>query len=137
METYMTGLNRATLLGNLGKDVDLQYLQGGKAVAKFSLAVNESWKDQDGNGQERTEWFNCVCWGRTAEIANQFLHKGSKVYVEGKIQTRSWDKDGQKHYATEIVVNSLVFLDGKRQESASAPAEAVNTATDETDGLPF
>ncbi len=98
------GINKAILIGNLGKDPELRYTQSGQPVASFSLATSESWKGKDGSQQEKTEWHNIVVWARLAELANEYLKKGSRVYIEGRIQTRSWDdKDGAKHYMTEIV----------------------------------
>jgi single-strand DNA-binding protein len=96
-------LNKVLLIGNLGKDPELSYTASGVAVAKFSVATGERWKDQEGNVQERTEWHNIVAWRKLAEICGQYLKKGSKVYLEGKLQTRSWDdkNTGQKRYATE------------------------------------
>ena len=108
------GLNKVQLIGNLGGDPDLKYTESNVAVATFSIATNESYKDQNGNLIERTEWHRCVAWRKPAEIIHQYLKKGSKVYVEGKLQTRSWDdKDGSKRYTTEVVVNDWVFLDAK------------------------
>ncbi|MBI4547876.1 MAG: single-stranded DNA-binding protein [Ignavibacteriae bacterium] len=108
-------LNKVILIGNLGKDPELSYIPSGVAVAKFSIATNERWKDQDGNLQERTEWHNIVAWRKLAEICGQYLKKGSKIYVEGKLQTRSWDdkNTGVKRYTTEIVANDLIMLDAK------------------------
>jgi single-strand DNA-binding protein len=108
-------LNKVTLIGNLGKDPELSYTASGIAVAKFSIATGERWKDQDGNVQEKTEWHNIVAWRKLAEICGQYLKKGSKVYLEGKLQTRSWDdkNSGVKRYTTEIVADDLIMLDGK------------------------
>jgi single-strand DNA-binding protein len=108
-------LNKVQLIGNLGKDPELTYTPSGVAVAKFSIATGERWKDQEGNFQEKTEWHNIVAWRKLAEICGQYLKKGSKVYVEGKLQTRSWDdkNTGAKRYSTEIVVDDLIMLDSK------------------------
>ncbi|HET6272729.1 MAG: ssDNA-binding protein [Bacteroidetes bacterium] len=108
-------LNKVMLIGNLGKDPELRYTSGGVAVATFSLATNESWKDQDGNMQERTEWHNIVAWKKLAEICGEWLKKGKKVYIEGRIQTRSYDdkNTGAKKYITEIVAENMIMLDGK------------------------
>ncbi len=113
-------LNKVLLIGNLGKDPELSYTASGIAVAKFSIATNERWKDNEGNFQERTEWHNVIAWRKLAEICGQYLKKGSKVYVEGKLQTRSWDdkNTGQKRYATEVVADDLIMLDGR-----GAPAD--------------
>ena len=108
-------LNKVTLIGNLGKDPELSYTPSGVAVAKFSIATNERWKDQEGNPQERTEWHNIIAWRKLAEICGQYLKKGSKLYIEGKLQTRSWDdkNTGVKRYATEVIANDLIMLDAK------------------------
>ena len=108
-------LNKVMLIGNLGKDPELRYTSSGVAVATFSLATNESWKDQDGNTQERTEWHNIVAWRKLAEICGEWLKKGKKVYIEGRIQTRSYDdkNTGAKKYITEIVADSMIMLDSR------------------------
>jgi len=108
-------VNKVILLGNLGKDPEVKYTPQGTPVAKFSLATNERFKDKDGNWQDRTEWHNITAWARTAEIAGEYLKKGSKCYIEGSLRTHSWDdkQTGQKKYMTEIVVNDLVLLSGR------------------------
>jgi single-strand DNA-binding protein len=113
-------VNKVILIGNLGKDPEVKYTPSGTAMAKFSLATNERYKDKSGEFQERTEWHNIVAWQRLAEIAGEYLKKGRSVYIEGRIQTRSWDDktSGQKKYMTEIVANDLVLLGGGRGEGA-------------------
>jgi single-strand DNA-binding protein len=108
-------VNKVILLGNLGKDPEVKYTPQGTPVAKFSIATNERFKDKEGNWQDRTEWHNITAWARTAEIAGEYLKKGSKVYIEGSLRTHSWDDKttGQKKYMTEIVVNDLVLLSGR------------------------
>jgi single-strand DNA-binding protein len=108
-------VNKVILLGNLGKDPELKYTPSGTPVAKFSLATNDRFKDKDGQWQDRTEWHNITAWARTAEIAGEYLKKGSKVYIEGSLRTHSWDdkQTGQKKYMTEIIVNDLVLLSGR------------------------
>lgn len=107
-------VNRVTLLGHLGKDPELKYTPSGQAVTKFSMATSERWKDKNGEWQDRTEWHNIVLWAKMAETANQYLTKGSQVFIEGRLQTRSWDdKDGKKHYMTEIVAQDMVLLGGR------------------------
>jgi len=130
-------LNRVELIGNLGQDPALNYLASGIPVAKFSVATSESWKDADGNKQEHTEWHNVVAWRKLAEICGQYLHKGSKVFVEGKLQTRSWDdkNTGTKKYMTEIVIDNLVMLDGKQTGETQGEAPAAGGA--EPEPLPF
>ena len=108
------GVNKVILIGNLGGDPEVRYTPNGAAVANVSLATNESWTDRSGERQERTEWHRLVLWSKLAEIAGQYLRKGSKVYVEGRLQTRSWDdQSGQKRYTTEVVVNDMQMLDGR------------------------
>lgn len=106
-------VNLAIIVGNLGKDPELKYLESGQAVCNFSVATSEKWKDKDGNGQQRTEWHRINVWGKQAEACGKYLKKGSKVYLEGKIKTREWEKDGQKHYATEIHALDVKFLSEK------------------------
>ena len=107
-------LNKATIIGNLGGDPEVRYTQGGSAVANFTVATSERWKDKDGQQQEQTEWHRIVAFARLGEICGEYLSKGSKVYIEGRIQTRSWDdKDGNKRYTTEIVAREMKMLDSK------------------------
>lgn len=108
------GVNKVILIGNVGADPELRYTPGGAAVTNFNMATNESWTDNNGERQERTEWHRVVVWGRLAEICNQYLRKGSKVYIEGRLQTRSWEgQDGQKRYTTEVVARDMQMLDGR------------------------
>jgi single-strand DNA-binding protein len=115
----MARLNKVMLIGHLGKDPELKYTPGGAAVATVSLATNEPFKDKDGNWQERPEWHRLVIWNKQAENAAEYLKKGSQVFVEGRLQTRNWEKDGQKHYTTEIVVQNFQILG--RKEGGGAP----------------
>ena len=118
-------VNKVILVGNLGKDPEVKYTPSGTAVAKFSLATNERYKDKAGEWQDRTEWHNIVAWQRMAEIVGEYVKKGSKIYVEGRLQTSSWDdkETGQKKYRTEVIANDLVLLGGRGEgaESESAP----------------
>ena len=108
------GINKVILVGNLGNDPDTRYLPNGDPVTNISIATSESWKDkQTGQNVDRTEWHRVVFFRRLAEISGEYLKKGSKVYVEGKLQTRQWEKDGQKHYTTEIVGNEMQMLDSR------------------------
>jgi single-strand DNA-binding protein len=111
----MKSVNKVILVGNLGKDPEVKYTPSGSAVAKFSIATSYRYKDKNEQWQEQTEWHNVVAWARLAEIAGEYLKKGSKVYVEGRLQTRSWDdkNTNQKKYMTEVVVNDLVLLGGR------------------------
>jgi single-strand DNA-binding protein len=110
-------VNKVILIGNLGKDPEIKYTSSGMAVAKFSLATNERYKDKEGQWQDRTEWHNIVAWQRLAEIVGEYVKKGSKLYLEGRIQTSSWDdkESGQKKYRTEIIANDLVLLSGRSE----------------------
>lgn len=115
-------VNKVILLGNVGKDPEIRSTPGGTMVASFSLATSDRTKDQQGNWQDRTEWHNLVAFQRTAEIIRDYVKKGSKLYVEGRIQTRSWDdkESGQKKYRTEIIVNDLSLLSGRDEGSSSS-----------------
>ncbi len=109
------GVNKVILIGNLGRDPEVRYTPNGMAVANITLATSESWKDkQTGENQERTEWHRIVLFGRLGEIAGEYLRKGAKVYIEGRLQTRKWqDKNGQDRYTTEIIADSMQMLDSK------------------------
>lgn len=108
------GFNRVVLIGNVGKDPDIRYTTSGVPVATFSLATSEMWKDKDGAPQERTDWHNVVAWRKLAEIIQEIVKKGSRLLVEGKIQTRSYEKNGEKRYVTEIVADNILLLDGRK-----------------------
>lgn len=117
------GINKVILLGNLGADPDIRHTADGRAIANLRLATGEAWKDQQGHLQERTEWHRVVMYGRTAEIARDYLRKGSKLYLEGRIQTRKWqDKDGRDQYTTEIIAQEFQMLDRKDDGTAPAPS---------------
>ncbi len=114
-------INKVTLIGNLGKDPEIRHLEGGTSVGKFSLATNENYRDKNGEWQTQTEWHDIVVWRQLAERAAKDLHKGSMVYIEGKITHRKWqDKEGQDRYSTEIVANTLRLLDRKDGSAGSA-----------------
>lgn len=116
-------LNKCTLIGNLGGEVEVRYTQGGDAVASFSLATSEKWKNKQGERQEKTTWHNIVIWGKLAEVAAEYLHKGSKVYVEGKIDYQKVEKDGQEpKYYTKIIVHEMKMLDGKAKAEGGQDA---------------
>jgi single-strand DNA-binding protein len=114
MEWSMSGVNKVILLGNIGADPEVRTTSGGAVVATLSIATSESFTGKDGQRQERTEWHRVVLWNKLAELAQRFLAKGRKVYLEGRLQTRSWDdqQTGQKRYATEIVASQMTFVDG-------------------------
>lgn len=122
------GVNKVIAIGNLGQDPDIRFLPSGNAVANFSIAVSESWNDRaTGQKQERTEWIKCVAFNKLAEIIQQYVHKGSKVYVEGKLQTRKWQaQDGTDRYSTEVVISDLQMLDGR--SGGGADERAANQA---------
>lgn len=113
----MAGVCKVILLGHLGRDPEMRYMPDGTAVATLNVATSETFKDRDGNKQERTEWHRVVFWGRTAEIAGEYLRKGSMAYVEGRLQTRKWtDKEGQERYTTEIRGDRLQLIGGRRDD---------------------
>jgi len=108
------GINKVILVGNLGRDPETRYMPSGGAVTNVSVATSKSWKDKDsGEQKERTEWHRVVFFNRLAEVAGEYLKRGSKVYVEGELRTRDWEKDGQKHYTTEIVASEMQMLDSR------------------------
>jgi single-strand DNA-binding protein len=125
------GVNKVTLIGNLGNDPEVKYGKNGNAIANISLATAESWRDKDsGEQQERTEWHRVVFFGRLAEIVSEYLHKGSQVYVEGRLQTNKWqDKEGNDRYTTQIVANEMQMLGG-RGGSTNNQEPAVEKSTD-------
>ena len=142
------GVNKVILIGNLGADPEVRYTGDGTAVANFSLATAESWKDRtSGERQERTEWHRVVLWRQLAELAKEYLKKGSKVYIEGKLQTRSWDdQSGQKRYTTEVVGNQMNFLDSRDGTGGGStgngngdpgPTPPPYNSGDDDDDLPF
>ena len=112
------GVNKVILVGNVGNDPEVRYMPNGNAVANVSLATSDTWKDKNtGEQQERTEWHRLVFFNRLAEIVEQYVKKGGKLYVEGRLQTRSWEQDGVKRYTTEIVVNEMQMLDSRGSQS--------------------
>ena len=141
----MASVNKVILIGNLGKDPDLRFTPGGQAVCTFSIATTEKWRDKQSNElKESTNWHNIVLWGKQAETAKQYLSKGSPVYIEGRIQTRSYDdKDGNKKWITEIVGQRLQFLgrrsagEGDHETPPPPEADAAPPMADEDDDLPF
>lgn len=106
-------VNKVILLGNLGKDPEAKVLESGQMVVNFPVATTEKWKDKDGQIQEATEWHNCAAWGKQAEVIEKYLKKGAKVFIEGKIKTESYEKDGEKKFLTKIQVREINFLDSK------------------------
>lgn len=141
-------INKVILVGNVGKDPDVRYLDSGVAVANFPFATSETYKNKNGEKVTTTEWHNIVLWRGLAEVVEKYVKKGSQLYIEGKIRTRSWDdRDGNKRYTTEIIADTMQMLGRRSDESASpqSPDEEVpanemneeNNTTEETDDLPF
>jgi len=115
----MAGVNKVIVLGRLGADPEIKNVSANSTVARLSVATSENWTDRDGKKQERTEWHRIVVWGKLAELCGKYLTKGRQVYVEGRLQTRSWeDPQGQKRYSTEVVANTVQFLGGASNETA-------------------
>jgi single-strand DNA-binding protein len=132
------GLNKLMLIGNLGRDPEMRYLPSGKAVTNMSVAVGRRWTDAGGQAHEETEWFAVVLYDPLADIANRYLAKGRRVYVEGRLHTRTWDgEDGQKHTRIEVIANELVFLDAPRQQEGAPIEGAAPEPASSADDLPF
>lgn len=109
------GLNKVMLIGNLGRDPEMRYTPSGKPVTSFPMGVTYTWHDADGERREQTEWFNIIAWSGLAEVCNQYLRKGQRAYIEGRLQTRSWqDKSGEERSATEVVAREMIMLDNSR-----------------------
>lgn len=129
-------VNKAILIGNLGRDPEIRYTASGTAVANFTIATSERWKDKEtGEDKEQTEWHRIVAWRRLAEICGEYLTKGSRVYIEGRLQTRSWEKDGVTRYTTEIVAGDMMMLGGRETGTDSRPAGS--TSAPEYSGPPL
>ncbi|MBN1276383.1 MAG: single-stranded DNA-binding protein [Deltaproteobacteria bacterium] len=138
----MASFNRVILIGNLGRDPEVRYTADGVAVANFTIATSEQWKDKNGEKQERTEWHRIVAWRRLGEICGEYLRKGSQVFVEGKLQTRSWeDREGVKRYITEVVAQAMQMLGpaGRdlREEPMNAPFPTDEPVSIPDDDIPF
>jgi len=144
----MSGVNKVIIIGRLGADPELKTVTGGQSVARLSIATSENWTDKQGQKQERTEWHRVVVWGKLAELCGKYLTKGRQAYIEGRLQTRSWeDQQGQKRYATEIVANTVQFLgstQGMNSERSSSNDSAFPTqdfgpepSFDTSDEIPF
>lgn len=139
----MASLNKVMLIGNLTRDPELKKLESGKDVCTFGIATNRSWKNQNGEKQEAVEFHNIVTWGKLAEICGQYLHKGKQVFIEGRLQTRDYEKDGQRHYRTEIVGDNMVMLGSKGDGGGSsaprqsAPASAPVSDEIRVEDIPF
>jgi single-strand DNA-binding protein len=135
------GVNKVILIGNLGKDPEVRHLDGGATVANFPIATTETYKDSAGNRKEQTEWHNIVLWRSLAEVAEKYLRKGTQIYLEGKLRTRSWDdKEGNKRYTTEVVGETFTILSKKPADTNNTSGNSqTNTTTDAGDSgdLPF
>lgn len=129
-------VNKVILLGRLGQDPEQKYLPNGGEVSNFSVATSEKWTDKNGQKQESTEWHRIVAYGKTAELCNKFLAKGRQVYLEGRLQTRSWEKDGEKRYATEIVAQVVQFI-GSSSETQSSESGTSEQEAFSADNIPF
>lgn len=124
-------VNKSIIYGNLTRDPETKALPSGQAVCSFSLATNRTWKGKDGQKKESAEFHNCVAFGRTAELIAQYMTKGSGLFIEGRLQTRNWEKDGTKHYRTEIVVESMQFGPSKGQQPAAPKKEKVEVQSED------
>lgn len=117
------GINKVILVGNLGRDPETRYMPSGGAVTNVSIATSKGWKDRDsGEQKERTEWHRIVFFNKLAEIAGEYLKRGSKIYIEGELRTRDWEKDGQKHYTTEVVASEMQMLDSRGEMGGGGPS---------------
>jgi single-strand DNA-binding protein len=142
----MAGVNKVILIGNLGRDPEVRHLEGGASVANFPIATTESYKDKTGNRVDQTEWHNIVMWRGLADVAEKYLKKGMTIYVEGKLRTRSYDKDGQKHYRTEVMADNMTILSRKDDNRSSSEGTSsqggsdispASGGTSGSDDLPF
>ncbi len=139
---FMAGVNKVILVGNLGNDPEVKTINTGTTVTQFNLATSEAWTDKEGQRQEKTEWHRVVVWGRQAENCGKYLSKGRQVYVEGRLQTRSWeDQQGQKRYTTEVVALTVQFLSNatNRSQDASVPTQdyGPEPSFDSSENIPF
>lgn len=126
----MKDLNKVMLIGHLGADPEMRFINDGTAVTTFRVASNRTWRDADGVSHDDTEWFRIVAWDKLGEICNQYLTKGTRVYVEGRLQTRKWqDRDGQERYTTEVVANDMIILASKAEQEESDPPLEIPTTT--------
>jgi single-strand DNA-binding protein len=135
----MASINKVIIIGRLGKDPEVKYTPSGDAVCNFSVATSDKWADKStGEKKERTEWHRIVAWRRLAEICGEYLKKGREVYIEGKLQTRSWEKDGTKRYMTEILASTVQFLGDNRQEAGQAEEKPYTpTQNPKDEDIPF
>jgi single-strand DNA-binding protein len=126
----MSGVNKVTLLGRVGQDPDIRYTKSGDAIANFSIATSENWKDKaTGEKKEKTEWHRCVAFKRLAEIVGEYVEKGTQIYCEGKLQTRKWEQNGVDHYSTEIIIDSIQLLGGSKEKQPKGDPRYNNNGT--------
>lgn len=131
-------LNKVMIIGNVGRQPEMRYTQNGNPVTTFTVAAGRRWTTPEGESREETEWFNVVTWNKLAETANQYVNKGSKVYIEGRLQTRSWEgQDGQKRYRTEVIASTMILLDSRPRAAAAPVEEAVPSEEIDPDEIPF
>jgi single-strand DNA-binding protein len=131
----MASVNKVILIGSLGRDPEVRYMTNGEAVANFSMATSENWKDKQGEKQEKTEWHNVVAYRKLAEIIGEYLKKGAPVYIEGKLQTRKWEKDGITRYTTEIIADQMQMLGTKGAQSSESDASTPSAKNNASDGV--
>jgi single-strand DNA-binding protein len=132
----MASVNKVIIIGNLGRDPETRYMPDGGAITNISVATTDTWKDKNGEKQEKTEWHRVAFFGKLAEIAGEYLKKGSQVYVEGRLQTREWEKDGVKRYTTEIVANQMQMLGSRQGMGGGAPDRGDSGGERESRGAP-
>ena len=132
----MPSLNLVCIIGNVGSDCEMRFTPSGKPTTSFRVAVNRNYTDAEGNRKEQTEWWSIVTWGKLAESCNQYLDKGSLVFVEGRLQTRMWEKDGVKHYRTEIIANKVIFL-SKPKNGVGENSTTAENQGEENEEVPF
>lgn len=132
----MASVNKVILLGSLGRDPETRFMPNGEAVTNFSMATSENWKDKAGVKQEKTEWHNIVAYRKLAEIMGEYLKKGSSVYIEGRLQTRKWEKDGVTRYSTEIIADSMQMLGGKTDGSTGSASHETARPNEQNNAAP-
>ncbi|MCX8050667.1 MAG: single-stranded DNA-binding protein [Chlorobi bacterium] len=131
-------LNKVLLIGNVGKDPEIRYTPAGVPVAQFSLATNETWRDKEGQLQESTEWHTIVAWRNLAELAERHIQRGTRLFVEGRIRSRSYeDSSGTKRYVFEIIADSIILLDGRKEQGTSSPPDTPPESSSSGDDVPF
>lgn len=133
----MPSVNKTILIGNVTRDVAIRFLESGNAVANIGIATNEKWTDKQGNKQEKAEFHNLTAWGKTAELMAEYVKKGALLYIEGKLTTEQYEKNGEKRYATKIVINNFQMLDGKARSEGGHTESAPTSGADDDQDVPF